>query len=220
MISNRDICDSMVYPFYCSAKLNSRPSDPFRHSTLAFQTPTVWSQASLKATKAMKATKAKTAMKASKAKTAMKNMKAKTAMKNMKATKAKTAMKSMKAMKVMKTMKAMKARKPAAQVTPKAMKKPAVTAAKAKAPPWARGLMPHYLPPSEELMYEITLMQDGQPVSGMSCPASASLAQMVRRAQAPTCDRRAMLAPSIAVHMTVGPKLPDSSEDDIDHESG
>ena len=155
----------MVYPFYCSAKLNSRPSDPFRHSTLAFQTPTVWSQASLKATKAMKATKAKTAMKASKAKTAMKNM-------------------------------------------------------KAKAPPWARGLMPHYLPPSEELMYEITLMQDGQPVSGMSCPASASLAQMVRRAQAPTCDRRAMLAPSIAVHMTVGPKLPDSSEDDIDHESG
>ena len=208
MISNRDICDSMVYPFYCSAKLNSRPSDPFRHSTLAFQTPRVWSQASLKATFAMKATKAKTAMEASKAKTAMKNMKAKTAMKNMKA------------MKVMKTMKAMKARKPAAQVTPKAMKKPAVTAAKAKAPPWARGLMPHFLPPSEELMYEITLMQDGQPVSGMSCPASASLGQMVRRAQAPTCDRRAMLAPSIAVHMTVGPKLPDSSEDDIDHESG
>ena len=164
---------------------------------------------SAKAMQAMKAMKAKAPRKAP-AKKAMKNMKA------MKATKAKTAMKSMKAMKVMKAVKACKA-KPSMKAT----KRPAaaaVTAAKAKAAPWARGLMPHFLPPSEELMYEITLMQDGQPVSGMSCPASASLAQMVRRAQAPTCDRRAMLAPSIAVHMTLGPKLPDSSADDDDRD--
>ena len=163
----------------------------------------------------------------------MKAMKAMAAaMKAMKVVPKAKAAKAMKAMKAMKAQRAMQVpamKSTKATKSTKVMKRPAGARPdndkkkdddrkkgfdKNKGVPWAKGLDPHHVAGRPELMYEVSILVNGRFVSSMSSPAFGSLAQMVREAEVPGCDRVSMGNPSIAVNFEPGPKLPDSSDDD------
>ena len=81
-------------------------------------------------------------------------------------------------------------------------------------PEWACVLEPHRIPPDPELLWNVSLVHDGVFVASMSVSLEETIRSMVSRACRPTCDRRAIISPSIGVHTVTGPPIQSSEEED------